>query len=459
MPIEVSSLMVFNTLTQILILMTLFVVVPRAAYAHILTSVSLDSISFVSSDYHNTPEKSYSLLGLSLKTIDEVSQKQALPSIFNINIEAKYSPIQPVLNYVNLKEIYFLQSSEEINIIYGRYLSQWSDLDTAWNLGFFQPQFRWNSLNPSGQGLVGIFLDNSIHGVAQNFQFSIFGSPVFLPDQGPSYELKEGHFQSSNPWFNAPPQNIEFNGQLLVIDYNVAVPKTSDVLFQSVYGAHLGYMFDSGYFIKAAYMSTPSHQIALTYKAFLVADRVKVGIIPIIYRENNGSLDIGYREKNGGAKLQILANQPQMISHELNYNYPEVKSSVAWGPEVHLNLHEIKLVVGGILVEGGEILDHGPDAGQLTQSLTSKYLFKSAYRLGLSYEYFISRNLFYELKTTWTDSSKNILKILKIGNSLDLYSSWKIYLDIILVETSDEVNGVSHLRNLDQAWVGVSYEF
>lgn len=454
--IEVSLLMVFMRFTHILLIVVVLVVLPQLTYAHILTSLNLDAIHFISSDYGNTETKTFSFLGLSLKTASDGS---AMPSVFNLNIDAKYSPGQPVLNYVNVKEIYFLQSAEQVNIIYGRSLTPWSGLDEAWNLGLFQPQFRWNSLNPSSQGLVGIFLNNSEHRGAQNFSFLIFGSPVFLPDQGPSYELKGGEFQSSNPWFNPPPQNIEFNGQLLRIDYSVNVPKTSDVLFQSVYGAQLGYTFDSGYFIKAAYMSTPSHQIALTYKAVLVADRVKVDIVPVIYRENNCSLDMGYQESRGGIKLNILANQPQMIGHELNYNYPEIKSSVAWGPEAHLNMDYFKLSAGGILVEGGETVDHGPDAGQLSQSLTSKYLFKSAYRLGLGFEHFFSRHLFYGFKTTWTDSTQSVMKTLKIRNSIDLYRTWKFYLDIIMVETSDDVNNVSHLRNLDQAWIGASYEF
>lgn len=450
--------MILKCLRLFIVLTSLSTVVfLNTAQAHILSSVSLDSLIFVSPDYKNTEQNIFTFVGLNFKTDSNI--KKTNPNIFNLNLSMKYAIGQPVLNYINLKEIFFLQALEDFNISYGRKLQNWSGLDKIWNFGFFQPQFRWNSLDTSPQGLFGIFFDNNSYISKQNFNWTVFGSPIYLPDQGPGYDLKEGKFQNSNPWFNTPPQNIEFKGQVFPIDYNLAVPKANDVIFQTLFGAKVGYLTNSGYFVNGAYLSKPSHQIALTYKAVLVANTVKIDILPVIYREQNYALDFGYADSDWNLKMNILGNQPQVISHTTNYNFPEIKSSTSFSPELNINLNKIKLSSSVIFVEGGETADQGPDANQLSNSLTVKYRFKSAYQLSGTLDRKISKNGQYITKLTWVEAFKNASKTIKWTNSFIFYKSWKLYTDLIFIETSDEASSISHLRNLDQIWIGASYEY
>jgi hypothetical protein len=435
------------------------------AQADVSAQLSVEGLSFISPDYGTTQDKSFSFIGASIRTPKRSSQQV---SIFNIDLEAKYAIGKPVLSYTNAREIYFFQESENVNISYGRRLHQWSQLEEAWDLGFFQPQFRWNSIDPSAQGLVGIFLDNqevnTLMSTPQNLRWTLFGSPLFVPDQGPGYELKQGQFEASNPWFSPPPQNVEFDGQIVPIDYNVQVPQTNEVLFQSIYGAQIVYQFDSGAYVQTSFISKPSHQIALTYKAVLVADRVKADIIPKIYREQNIALDMGYRQDWGSLGVMVLSNNPDQIVPDVNYNYPEIKSSVSWGPQVKLNLGQFRLFGSGLMVSGGEVIDRGPDAGQVTKSLTSKFMYKTAYQLGALYKGRLNRTMTLQSEVNWTEGSKSAIKILKIKNKVNLYRSFGLYVDVLLVETDDKEtsstsSNVSHLQNLDQVLLGASYEF
>ncbi len=435
------------------------------AEADVSTQLNIESLNFISPDYSSTQTKNFSFVGASIRT-PKNQAKQV--SVFNIDLEAKYAVGKPVLSYTNAREIYFFQESENVNISYGRRLHQWSQLEEAWDLGFFQPQFRWNSLDPSAQGLVGIFLDNQelnrSASAPQNLRWTLFGSPLFIPDQGPGYELKQGQFEASNPWFNPPPQNVEFNGQVVPIDYNVHIPQTNDVLFQSIYGAQIVYQFDSGAYVQTSFISKPSHQIALTYKAVLVADRVKADVVPKMYREQNIALDMGYRQDWGSLGLMVLSNNPDQIVPDVNYNYPEIKSSISYGPQVKLNAGQFRLFASGLIVNGGEVIDRGPDAGQVTNSLTSKFMYKTAYQLGALYKGRLNRTITLQSEVNWTEGSKSEIKILKIKNKVNFYRSFGLYVDVLLVETADRAettatSNVTHLQNLDQVLLGASYEF
>jgi hypothetical protein len=435
------------------------------AQADVSTTLNVEGLSFISPDYENTQDKSFSFVAASIRSKKTATQEI---SVFNIDLEAKYAVGKPILSYTNAREIYFFQESESVNISYGRRLHTWSQLDQTWELGFFQPQFRWNPLDPSAQGLVGIFLDNhelnTTLSSEQNLRWTLFGSPLFVPDQGPGYELKQGQFAASNPWFNPPPQNVEFAGQIVPIDYNVHVPETNEVLFQSTYGAQIVYQFDSGIYVQTSFISKPSHQLALTYKAVLVADRVKADVIPKMYREQNLAIDAGYKQDWGSVGLMFLSNSPDPIVADLNYNYPEIKPSLSWGPQAKLNLEHFNFFASALMVSGGEVLDRGPDAGQVTTSLTSKYQLRTAYQLGANFRNRLNRVTTYQSEVNWTEGLNSALKILKIRNQFNFYRSIGIYVDVLFVETADRAettatSNVTHLQNLDQILLGANYEF
>src|SRR5690606_14688182 len=100
--------------------------------------------------------------------------------------------------YVGLPEMYarLTDDDNQVQVTIGRQRRNWSQLDQRIGLGIWQPQLRWDFLNPIQQGLTGAFFDMDV----EPLHVTLFASPVFLPDQGPHFRLKNGRFESPNRW-------------------------------------------------------------------------------------------------------------------------------------------------------------------------------------------------------------------------------------------------------------------
>lgn len=414
-------------------------------------SVQAQGLSFISQDYENTKSSDFGFFGATLKSVRSENDT------FKVNLTGMYAVGTPVLSYLNVREIYFsydIDSTSRIHI--GRKINIWSNVDDRWNLGFFQPQFRWNSLSPENQGLTGFFWEKT----NQNFGFLLYASPIYIPDQGPGYELKQGQFESNNPWFQNPPQNVLFQNQLLPIDYQLETPNISDVVFQTHFGLQLKYGESKGVFANLSAFYKPSHQFGLGYKGILVTDRVRVTIQPKTYYENLVAADFGYQQDWGAVDISVLYLRPKNPDFDDSYNRPSLSESTTFGPHLNLKLNDqFSLDMSGLSVVGGEITEVGTDANPDRETLTTKFLYSSAYEISLRYKETFRNVIRITSELIWREAQKNQLKILKSNNVIDLKGPWKFLVQLILVETSDESTGLSNYRNLDQLWIGASYDF
>ncbi len=260
------------------------------ASAEISSQFEVSNLNFISSDYATEQEKSFVFIGA------EIKSENAESDLFKINLEGKFTPSNSVLSYFNLREIYFTNQIDSTAALHiGRKLQTWSVADEKFNLGAYQPQFRWNPLDIESQGLFGIFYDKSFG----SWKLNLFGTPVYIPDQGPAYEVKDGKFEASNPYFAPPPQNIIFQNIVLPIDYNIIKPEVSEVVQQAGFGFKLDYQ-NKNFEASLAGSYKPSNQFAFGYKGILVTNRVRVDIQPKtpIAKEFEISLRCGELELN-----------------------------------------------------------------------------------------------------------------------------------------------------------------
>lgn len=438
-----------KTVSLLVILYTL-VFGANSARSELVGSVEAKGLSFISSDYENTKASNFGLFGASIKSI------QSEDDIFKINLSGMYAVGTPVLSYLNLREIYFtIESDSNSKIHIGRKINIWSNVDDRWNLGFFQPQFRWNSLNPENQGLTGLFFENRI----SEIDFLLYTSGFFIPDQGPGYELKDGQFESNNPWFQSPPRNILFQNQLLPIDYKIEEPKINDVVFQSSFGLQLKYGFKKGFFANFAAIYKPSHQISLGYKGVIVTDRVKITILPKTYYENIIAADIGYKHDWGMVDLSVLYLRPTNADFTNDFNQPIVSENTSFGPHIKLIANEsLSFDINVLLTTGQDIVEIGPEA-KPDRVLSSKFTYRNAHELSATYQQIFNNKFKLSSQLIWRQAEKNNFQIIKSKNTIDLKGPWKFLFDLILVETSDETTSISNYRNLDQLWIGASYDF
>lgn len=419
------------------------------ASAEISSQFEVSNLNFISSDYATEQEKSFVFIGA------EIKSENSENDLFKINLEGKFTPSNSVLSYFNLREIYFTNQIDSTAALHiGRKLQIWSVADEKFNLGAYQPQFRWNPLDIESQGLFGIFYDKSFGA----WKLNLFGTPVYIPDQGPAYEVKDGKFEASNPYFTPPPQNIIFQNVILPIDYNLLKPEVSEVVQQAGFGFKLDYQSEN-FEASLAASYKPSNQFAFGYKGILVTNRVRVDIQPKTYYEKLHSLDIAGKWQGGKAGIAAIYTEPENLEYDANYNYPEFDPSTVVVPYIRFEFEPIDIELAALNINGGEVVERGPDANPDRQPLTQKYLYMRAYQLSAQYHSNWGDNLKVTSGFEYREAEKNLLQTLKFKNIFAINRVLKMTLDLFLVETSDEASTVSNYRNLDQVWVGASYEF
>ena len=142
----------------------------------------------------------------------------------------------------------------------------WSRLDEEFNLGVWQPQLRWDYLAPHQQGLFGVFLDFSF---SDSLQVLFFTSPLYLPDQGPNYQLNDGEFTSGNRWFIPPQSRVAlFNGSMsgagAPLFFAIDRPAEEKIILHSSFGIGFKYQAPNDpFWIQANYAYKPENQIHL----------------------------------------------------------------------------------------------------------------------------------------------------------------------------------------------------
>ncbi|MFN9067278.1 MAG: hypothetical protein ACK5V3_08630, partial [Bdellovibrionales bacterium] len=162
------------------------------AQAQISSSLLLQNDSFISPDFQATDQTQYQYFGWRAQNVDDRDP-------LGVEAEAVIAMGAPILNYIKVKEFsYKFQTSEKEFFTLGRHHHPWSELDSRWAFGVVEPTFEWNPLNRESLSLTGI----SWLRAESDYTLAAFWSPLFIPDQGPSFEItNEGRFSRKNPWF------------------------------------------------------------------------------------------------------------------------------------------------------------------------------------------------------------------------------------------------------------------
>lgn len=238
-------------------------------------------------------------------------------------------------------------------VIFGRHLESWSRLDSDWKLGIWQPLNRFDYLRPHEQGLTGVFAGWKHEG----FEALLFYSSIYIPEQGPSYELQNGTFRTNNPWFSPPTDTLVLFSKSTRVNYTVEMPAVGSVISQQSFGAlvRAATPGKKGAYFQGAGMHKPRNQIALPFSGRLQIEPdnhyASVNVFPQVEYHTVGSIDFGYREPTLGFGFTALTEVPSTphIRGDLNYQilgpmtmispYAEVRMfpSRFWGPRVRVS--------------------------------------------------------------------------------------------------------------------------
>ncbi len=431
-------------------LVIFFLVLTPLAKAEVKTSFFAEGLSFLSPDYNDIDQKNFYFLGVKFKSDTRTNDA------FKIDLTSTYAINKTVLSYTNPRELsYAFEVGDSSQLIIGRHLHIWSALDSFWTYSFIQPVFKWNSLDPKNQGLTGLFYQYRSGALSLMF----YGSPLYIPDQGASYEIKDGQFEAGNPFFQPPPQNLKFQGQVLPIDYNIERPKTEDIVFRTSFGAQLRYGENKGYFAQGSAVSKPSNQLALGYKGILVTTRVRVDVQPKTYTENIYAADLGYRDDWGFVLISALYDQPKDPEFDTAYNAPHFEASTVWGPQFLYKMAPFEFLLAYMDTSGGKITETGPDVASDRKSLSQRFLFKQAALAGITFSQTFEKQYRLDSSFQYKFSPREAYRQIRFRNDLNLSGPWAFWVDLLLIDTNSDIeSGYEATKNRDQIWFGTNYD-
>lgn len=151
---------------------------------------------------------------------------------YSWNLGGRYSRYERFQLWV--KEAYLASSTFDLlgtqaQLSFGRKYFSRLKMDSIWNLGAMESQFRGDPLDPIHQGLSGLFLDMNF---SESLKFKFFASVISFPDLGTSFDVKNGNVSSTSPWFVSAPAHVRINGNEVPLTYDLDISNQYEKLFR-----------------------------------------------------------------------------------------------------------------------------------------------------------------------------------------------------------------------------------
>ncbi len=424
------------------------------------SEVSFRSESFISPNFNSKSENNFGFVGAKYNNID--ASKGA--PILQADISGLFSPQQPVMSYLNVNQFFI----DAWGLQFGRKRANWSLLDEEWHLGFFQPQFRWNALLPESQGLTGFFLSLRNEDKQHPMGIRFFGSFLYLPDQSSSYQIKNGDFQSVNPWFPQMPSQIQFDGLGSVtnkLNWSIQTPETTKVLFNSSYMTQLYYGREhKNFYLAASAGYKPSNQLLMAVdSATLSTGQTNVTIYPEIYYHTVGAIDLRYSFTSlyyGISFLSEKPSEPESIPSQLNYRI--YNSKQMYSPILGFKGGSFEASLSYLDVEGKSDFVTGPQSEVLANYLPQQTGYGNAWQAQISYTFGRQFLPGLKLSSTYLQGANDDFALWNSTGRYQLNKQWSLDGSVLLVRAESSSVTASlfqQYQNNDLVTLGANYAF
>lgn len=248
-------------------------------------------------------------------------------------------------HYFTIPQAYFgwTTDSHFFHLGLGRKLEDWSVLDREWKLGLWQPRLLADPIRPQEQGFIGLFNQLEV----EDWQLTLFASPLFLPDQGPQFNLVDGRFESGNRWFLPPQDRIEVFHQESQIDYRLDKPNDRDVVLNSSWALRLRHgRLNSGFWWQWSMTRQPMNQIHLGvegYQSLALTESLDKATAVIhariVYHQVN-SMEVGQTWDRAKLWLSLSEEIPDQPRMDVSWKQAPLFESRIYG--IHL-AHDLPL--------------------------------------------------------------------------------------------------------------------
>ena len=380
-----------------------------------------------------------------------------------MNIDGAVAFGAPMMNYLDISEFYFqTKTSETEKLFIGRKLMTWSELDSRWNLGLWQPLFQWNPLNPEAQGMSGIFWQAERIGYA----ISIFASPIYIPNQGPTFEIVNGQFVPGNPWFRRPPESVRIFSESTRVDYNFEKPNESHVVIQTSYGARMQIGSADATLLRLSYMYKPSNELALGYAGILNTGTLRgvVDLKPVVFFHALTGIDLTHSWNGLRIGISGVLDRPQKdIEFEERWTHPQMSDAYLISPYIEYGRPDFLVSLQSLNVYGGEVRDVGDMASADRAPLTMIYPYQQAIKMTLKNRIQFRAMQQITSQVSYTASQKNDFDYVQWGLNYRLSSLWSVFSELDLLKAGDTTmanqNEIAQFKNDDRFMIGAAYVF
>jgi len=445
---------IFKTIALILGLSVL----SSPALAQLRSDFRVFSDSFISPSFEANQKSNYQFVGLGLKSSPYTEE------YLKMDIEGAVAVGASMMNYLNISEVYFQTvPSDNEKLFIGRKLLHWNDLDRRWNFGLWQPLFQWNPLSSQQQGLSGLFWQAD----RQNYAVTIFASPIFIPNQGPTFEVSNGTFVRGNPWFRRPPESVRIFEEVTDVEYNFVRPQETQVVFQASYGAKLSFGNPEEALAQLSYMYKPSNELAIGYSGLLDTSKLRgvVDLKPQVFFHTLSGIDLSHRLGFLRYGVSAVYDRPQKdIEFDSQWTHPEFSDATMVSPFVEVSLGKSTIVaLQSLQVYGGQVREVGDMASTDRAPLTTRYPFQQAIKISMDNRFLLKNNSRLTSKLSYTDSEKNDFEYFQWAVNYRFSPVWSGFSELEMVragETSAQnQNEIAQYKNLDRFMVGAAYVF
>lgn len=264
----------------------------------------------------------YSSFGFQFKSENQKNSSHFLPQTLfwshGLNVLGLLSADGTEQGYFAAPEFYIGLNREEIKakqrLFFGRKKLSWSRFDDEWRLGIWQPYVRWDYLHPRSQGLTGFFGQMER---TEKFQFTLFATPLFLPDQGPQFEVVDGEFRSSNRWFRQPSnQHTVVNHDRRLV-YSLDRPSEEEIIMNSAFGAQIFFgQQNDGPWLNVSFANKPINQLHIGIEGYHSITRVNsylttfAVVHPMVVRHNLITGELGFNSEDFRGWISITEEHP-----------------------------------------------------------------------------------------------------------------------------------------------------
>jgi hypothetical protein len=191
-------------------------------------------------------------------------------------------------NYFDVKELSHNFSNDKYDMWVGRHLEEWSEADSFWRLGYWQPRFNWDELRPDENGFTGVFVAPTI---IKPLRLMVFATPLFVPELNQDYSEQNGRVVSNNPWFKTPPPIVDLFNSPTPVNLSVNAPSISDVVFEPSFAVRGEIRAENKSWARISYAYKPMNTPLMAYS-------------------------YAVQESNSTSTMEVVA-QPQFIYHHI----------------------------------------------------------------------------------------------------------------------------------------------